>query len=101
MVLDSAFLKSPGNDALCTAGCLRGLVARAATRTRRGGTATSLRQSEHEQLVSKPGLELRRQADEAEREPRAASARGDVLLAADGERDRVAVHGRAEIDLPE
>src|SRR5688572_19076363 len=60
-----------------------------------------LRQSEHEQLIAQPRLQVRRQADETEREPRAARADGDVLLAVGGEGDRIAVDGRAEIDLPE
>src|SRR6187551_3942231 len=64
-------------------------------------TAPSLRQCEHVELIAQPRLQLRGQAHEAERQTGAARADGDVLLAAHGERDRVAVDGRAEIDLPE
>src|SRR4029453_2683816 len=64
-------------------------------------TAYRLRQCEHKHLTAASGFELGRQGHHAARDERRTRAHGDVLLAAHGERDWVATHGRAEVHLPQ
>src|SRR6185436_20566169 len=98
----AAFISSsPGVRCIVHGRCRRDLFEQPPRRASAAATEASLRQSEHEQLIAKPRLELGRQADETEREPGAARAGGDVLLTAHGERVRVAVDARTEIDLPQ
>src|SRR5688572_28334182 len=69
---------SPRNQCVVHSRCRRSLFERS---PRRASAATSLRQSEHVELIAEPGLQLGRQAHETERQPGATRADGDVLLA--------------------